>query len=278
MSDTIQSKRGENPRCLESTWATVLKARHENRPHASDYINAFDDFDELHGDRMHGDCRAVIGGTAMFGQTAVMLLGQEKGRDLNTRITHNFGMPRPEAYRKARRLYTLAERWSMPLVIFLDSPGAYAGVDAEMRNQSEAIASNILAMTALTVPIIVFVIGEAMSGGAMAMGVADRTYMLSNAIYSVISPEGCSGILWKDKSHVQQAAAEMAVTAQSMRDFGYIDGLISEPGEGAHTDPMAAIQSVQRTLRIALDELSSLSADELVSQRQQRLLHMSSSG
>ena len=272
MSKETMSQCGLEPRCPAETWDTVKKARMVERPRASDYLASFNDFDELRGDRMHGDCRAVVAGTAMFDQTAVMLLGQEKGRDLTSRMAHNFGMPRPEAYRKARRLYQLAERWSMPIVIFLDSPGAYAGVDAEMRNQSEAIANNILAMTALRVPIVVFVIGEAMSGGAMAMGVADRTYMLSNAIYSVISPEGCSGILWKDKAHTQQAAAQMAVTAASMFDLGYIDGIVDEPGDGAHTDPALMIQGVHDQLRAALKSLMKLSPDDLVASRQKKLL------
>ena len=173
-----------------SPWQTVQLARHPDRPHSSFYIQSFDDFDELHGDRMSADCRAVIAGTAMFNGRSVMLLGQEKGHDLESRIEHNFGMPRPEAYRKAGRCYRLAERYRMPLIIFLDSPGAHAGVDAERHNQSEAIASNIVSMTGLSVPILVYVIGEAMSGGAMAMGVSDYTAMLQYSVYSVISPEG----------------------------------------------------------------------------------------
>ena len=181
----------------QSAWETVQLARHPARPHALDYINHFDGFDELHGDRMYGDCRAVVGGMATFEGVSVMVLGQEKGHDLETRIEHNFGMPLPEGYRKAGRLFRLAERYQMPLIIFLDSPGAFAGVEAEKRNQSEAIASNIVQMTGLKVPIIVYVIGEAMSGGAMAMGVSDYTAMLANSVYSVISPEGALGFSGK---------------------------------------------------------------------------------
>lgn len=256
----------------QSAWETVQLARHPARPHALDYINHFDGFDELHGDRMYGDCRAVVGGMATFEGVSVMVLGQEKGHDLETRIEHNFGMPLPEGYRKAGRLFRLAERYQMPLIIFLDSPGAFAGVEAEKRNQSEAIASNIVQMTGLKVPIIVYVIGEAMSGGAMAMGVSDYTAMLANSVYSVISPEGCSGILWKDKLHMQEASEQMAVTAPSLLHHGFIDAIIPEPEGGAHVDKAQTIQTVFSDLSVRLKQLCAYNIDDLVTKRQDRLL------
>ncbi len=256
----------------QSAWETVQLARHPARPHALDYIKSFDAFDELHGDRMYGDCRAVVGGTATFEGVSVMVLGQEKGHDLETRIEHNFGMPLPEGYRKAGRLFRLAERYQMPLILFLDSPGAFAGVEAEKRNQSEAIASNIVQMVGLKVPIIVYVIGEAMSGGAMAMGVSDYTAMLTNSVYSVISPEGCSGILWKDKLHMQEASEQMAVTAPSLLNHGFIDAIIPEPEGGAHVDKTQTIRSVFSDLSVRLKQLRAQDIDDLVLKRQDRLL------
>lgn len=261
----------------DKVWQTVQRARHPNRPKAQQFINSFKDFDELHGDRMFGDCQAIIGGTALFDNTAVMIMGQEKGYDTQTRIKHNFGMPRPEGYRKASRLFSLAEQYQMPLVIFLDSPGAYAGVDAEQRNQSQAIAHNILQMTKLRVPIVAFIIGEAMSGGAMAMGVADHMVMYENSIFSVISPEGCSGILWKDKEHSIDAAHAMAVHATAMLKGGYVDELIHESGDGAHTNPQSAIDAMQVSLRYALKNLMNLDTDALIQRRHARLQKLSSS-
>ncbi|MEC8882816.1 MAG: carboxyltransferase subunit alpha [Pseudomonadota bacterium] len=255
-----------------SAWDVVQLARHPERPHGSSYLKTFMDFDQLHGDRMYGDCQSIIAGTAMFDNRAVMLLAQEKGSDLESRIQHNFGMPMPEGYRKAARMYRLAERYRMPVVIFLDSPGAYAGVDAENRNQSQAIADNILLMTGLKVPIVVFVIGEAMSGGAMAMGVSDYTVMLSNSIYSVISPEGCSGILWKDKQHMADASEQMSITAPDLLKRGFIDEIIEEPSGGCHHDPEKVILSIHEVLKIQLDRLTSLSEKDLLKQRESRLL------
>lgn len=260
----------------KNAWETVQVARHPMRPHALDYIRCFDDFDELHGDRMYGDCRAIVGGTATFADMSVMVIGQEKGHDLESRLEHNFGMPLPEGYRKASRLYKLAERYQMPLILFLDSPGAFAGVEAEKRNQSEAIASNIVQMTGLKVPIIVYVIGEAMSGGAMAMGVSDYTAMLSNSVYSVISPEGCSGILWKDKLHMQEASEQMAVTAPSLLSHGFIDAIITEPEGGAHLDKRQTIRTVLTDLSKRLKELLLIDVDVLVQKRQDRFLKMGS--
>lgn len=268
MSESLQPE----PRDGLSPWDTVQLARHPERPHSSFYLQSFEDFDELHGDRMSADCRAVIAGTAMFNGRAVMLLGQEKGHDLESRIEHNFGMPRPEAYRKAGRCYRLAERYHMPLIIFLDSPGAHAGVDAEQHNQSEAIATNIVNMTGLSVPILVYVIGEAMSGGAMAMGVSDYTAMLQYSVYSVISPEGCSGILWKDKLHMDKASQMMAVTAPSLLSRGFIDAIIDEPDGGAHHNPCRILQLVRDDIQVQLDRLCSIPTDQLIAQRQHRLL------
>lgn len=268
MSESLQPE----PRDGLSSWDTVQLARHPERPHSSFYLQSFEDFDELHGDRMSADCRAVIAGTAMFNGRAVMLLGQEKGHDLESRIEHNFGMPRPEAYRKAGRCYRLAERYHMPLIIFLDSPGAHAGVDAEQHNQSEAIATNIVNMTGLSVPILVYVIGEAMSGGAMAMGVSDYTAMLQYSVYSVISPEGCSGILWKDKLHMDKASQMMAVTAPSLLSRGFIDAIIDEPDGGAHQNPCRILQLVRDDIQVQLDRLCSIPTDQLIAQRQHRLL------
>lgn len=264
------SDHGVHPK--QSAWDTVKLARHPDRPHASQYIQAFSDFDELHGDRMHSDCRAVIAGTAMHRDRAVMLLGQEKGHDLESRLEHNFGMPRPEAYRKAGRCYRLAERYQMPVIIFLDSPGAHAGISAEQHNQSEAIATNIVNMAGLKVPILVYVIGEAMSGGAMAMGVSDYTAMLSNSVYSVISPEGCSGILWKDKAHMSTASEMMAVTAPSLLDRGFIDKILPEPDGGAHCDSAAMLNTVFADIDVQLDRLCTLSEQALLERRQNRLL------
>ena len=262
---------------IDTVWQTVQRARHPQRPKASQFINSFKDFDQLHGDRMFGDCQAIIGGTALFNNTAVMVMGQEKGHDTQSRIKHNFGMPRPEGYRKALRLYRLAERFQMPLVIFLDSPGAYAGVDAEQRNQSQAIADNILAMTTLRVPIIVYVIGEAMSGGAMAMGVADHIVMYENSIFSVISPEGCSGILWKDKSHTEAAAQAMAIDAPALYTRGFVDELIHEPEPGAHAHQANAIEAMQTSLNAALSSLTAIDQDTLIARRHERLKRLSSS-
>lgn len=256
----------------ESAWDVVQLARHPDRPRATDYIQSFTDFDALHGDRVYGDCQAIIAGTALFSGQAVMLLGQEKGRDLTTRVRHNFGMPMPEGYRKAARMYRLAERYKMPIVIFLDSPGAYAGVDAEKRNQSHAIADNIVLMTGIKVPIIVFVIGEAMSGGAMAMGVSDHTVMLSHAVYSVISPEGCASILWKDKKYAPEASKQMSITAPELFQSGYIDEIIQEPKGGAHHNAQLMIDSVHRVLHEQLKRLSALTETELLSTRESRLL------
>jgi acetyl-CoA carboxylase carboxyl transferase subunit alpha len=256
----------------QSAWETVKLARHSERPHASHYIHAFSDFDELHGDRMYSDCRAVIAGTAMHRGRAVMLLGQEKGHDLESRLEHNFGMPRPEAYRKAGRCYRLAERYHMPVIIFLDSPGAHAGISAEQHNQSEAIATNIVNMAGLKVPILVYVIGEAMSGGAMAMGVSDYTAMLSHSVYSVISPEGCSGILWKDKTHMATASEMMAVTAPSLLERGFIDRILPEPQGGAHCDSSTMLNTVFVDIDVQLNRLCALSEQALLERRHTRLL------
>lgn len=274
MSDNKEQK-SLSTTSVSTAWDALQAARSPERPRASAYLHSFSQFDELHGDRMFGDCQAVLGGTAFFDDFSIMLLGQEKGHDLESRLKHNFGMPMPEGYRKAARLYRLAERYRMPVVIFLDSPGAYAGVDAEKRNQSEAIASSILEMTSLTVPIVVFVIGEAMSGGAMAMGVSDCTVMLSNSVYSVISPEGCSGILWKDKLHVQDAAEAMEITAPKLLKNGFIDKIITEPESGIQGDFDSVISDVHTTLREILAKLSVLSVDELLKRREMRLMQLS---
>jgi acetyl-CoA carboxylase carboxyl transferase subunit alpha len=253
-------------------WQITQLARHPQRPYALDYISAlFSDFHELHGDRMYGDDLAIVGGLARFEGRAVMVVGHQKGRDTKERVRRNYGMPKPEGYRKALRLMKLAERFSLSLITFIDTPGAYPGVGSEERNQSEAIARNLFEMATLRVPVISVVIGEGGSGGALAIGVCDRLLMLQYSTYSVISPEGCASILWKSADKKELAAEAMNLTAGRLSDLGLTDEVLKEPLGGAHRDPAAACATLREALLRHLDELERLGADGLLKQRAQRI-------
>jgi acetyl-CoA carboxylase carboxyl transferase subunit alpha len=253
-------------------WQITQLARHPQRPYALDYIGAmFTDFNELHGDRMYADDLAIVGGLARFEGRAVMVIGHQKGRDTKERVRRNYGMPKPEGYRKALRLMKVAERFSLPLITFIDTPGAYPGVGSEERNQSEAIARNLFDMSTLRVPVISVVIGEGGSGGALAIGVCDRLLMLQYSTYSVISPEGCASILWKSADKKEIAAEAMNLTAERLRDLGLIDELLNEPLGGAHRDPAGICATLRGALLRHLDALESLAVDRLVEQRGQRI-------
>ncbi len=251
----------------------VQLARHPKRPHAIDYIDAlFTDFDELHGDRHYADDHAIIAGIGRLNEQPVFVLGQERGRTTKEKLYRNFAMPRPEGYRKALRLMQMAEKFSLPILTFIDTPGAYPGIDAEEHNQSEAIAHNLLVMSRLKTPIICTVIGEGGSGGALAIGVGDRLLMLQYSMYSVISPEGCASILWRSASKAPEAAAAMKLTAQDSFQNQLIDEVIAEPAGGAHRDPTLMMDTLRNSLRHHLAELQQLSVDELLSQRYQKLM------
>lgn len=253
----------------------VQVARHPRRPYALDYINTiFSDFIELHGDRLFGDDPAVIAGTARLGNRSVLVIGQQKGRDTKENLKRNFGMPHPEGYRKAIRLMKLAERFGLPVLTLIDTPGAHPGLGAEQRGQAEAIAHNLEVMATLRVPIVATVIGEGGSGGALALGLADRVLMLENAVYSVISPEGCAAILWKDSSQKERAAEALKLTAPDLLQLGVIDDIIPEPPGGAHADPDGAAAAVSAALTRHLDEVTRLKPDELVRLRTQKYLKM----
>lgn len=253
-------------------WQVTQVARHVQRPHTQDYIAAiFDDFHEMAGDRAFADDAAIIGGLARFDGRPVMVIGHEKGRDTKQKIRRNFGMPKPEGYRKALRLMELAERFALPIVCLIDTPGAYPGVGAEERGQSEAIARNLLVMAELRVPIVCVVIGEGGSGGALAIGVGDRSYMLEYSVYSVISPEGCASILWKSAERAAEAAEALQLTAKQLAKLGLIDGVIAEPAGGAHRDPASAASAIKRQISAGLAEAEAASVDEMLSARYQRL-------
>jgi len=253
----------------------VQVARHPRRPYALDYINTvFSDFIELHGDRLYRDDPAVVGGTARVDGRAVVVIGQQKGRDTKENLKRNFGMPHPEGYRKALRLMKLAERFRLPLITLIDTPGAYPGLGAEERGQAEAIARNLEEMAVLRTPMIAVVIGEGGSGGALALGVADRVLMFENAVYSVISPEGCAAILWKDASQRERAAAALKLTSPDLLGLGLIDAIIPEPPGGAHSDPDGAAGGLAEALRRHLADLSGLDTEELLRQRAEKYLRM----
>ncbi len=255
-----------------SAWQVAQLARHPLRPYTLDYLAALSpDFQELHGDRMYADDPAMVGGVGRLDDKPVVFIGQQKGRDTKERVRRNYGMPKPEGYRKALRLMLMAERFGLPVVTFIDTPGAYPGIGAEERGQSEAIARNLLIMAQLRTPIVSVVIGEGGSGGALAIGVADRVIMLEYAIYSVISPEGCASILWKSADRAELAAEAMGITAARLKQLGLVDTLIKEPLGGAHRDPAAAAESVRRALIAALRDLEPLDQGELRRQRQARL-------
>ena len=251
-----------------SRWQKTLVARHPERPYTLDYFQyLLTDWVELHGDRGFGDDPAVVAGLASFRGRSVAAIGHQKGRGTKERILRNFGQPRPEGYRKALRVMRLAERFGLPVVSLVDTPGAYPGLDAEERGQAEAIAANLIGMAALAVPIVVTVTGEGGSGGALAMGLADRVYMLEYAVYSVISPEGCAAILWKDQERKADAAEAMKITAPDLLELGIIDGIIPEPLGGAHRDPEETARRVGETVARALAELDRKSPAELVEGR-----------
>ncbi|WP_027847983.1 acetyl-CoA carboxylase carboxyl transferase subunit alpha [Marinospirillum minutulum] len=260
-----------------TAWQVSQLSRHPMRPYTLDYLNLlFDDFDELHGDRHFGDDAAIVGGMARLDGRPVMVIGHQKGRDVKQKVKRNFGMPRPEGYRKALRLMEMAERFKMPILTFIDTPGAYPGIDAEERGQSEAIAFNLAAMSRLKTPIISTIIGEGGSGGALAIGVCDELMMLQYSTYSVISPEGCASILWKSASKAADAAQAMGLTANRLKELGLVDTLIPEPLGGAHRNPEEMVVSLKAALNQALDKLDKNTEDELLERRYQRLMSYSS--
>jgi acetyl-CoA carboxylase carboxyl transferase subunit alpha len=255
-----------------SPWQVARVARHESRPYTMDYLGMIaPDFQELHGDRMYADDPAIIGGPGRINGKAVMFIGHQKGRDTKERVRRNYGMPKPEGYRKAQRLMQLAEKFSLPVVTFIDTPGAYPGVGAEERGQSQAIAQSLYLMAGLRTPIISVVIGEGGSGGALAIGVSDRLLMLQYAIYSVISPEGCASILWKSADKAEDAAEAMRITAASLNEFGLVDEVLEEPLGGAHRNPKTMADVICNAVLKSIDEVEGLPVEELVEQRQQRL-------
>jgi len=256
-----------------SSWQVAQMSRHPQRPYTLDYIrHIFTDFEELHGDRHFADDAAIVGGIARLDGRAVMVIGHQKGRDVKEKVRRNFGMPKPEGYRKACRLMEMAERFKMPILTFIDTPGAYPGIDAEERGQSEAIAWNLQVMSRLKTPIIATVIGEGGSGGALAIGVCDHLMMLQYSTYSVISPEGCASILWKSAEKAADAAAAMGITAERLKELGLVDTLIPEPLGGAQRSPQETAARIKQQLITQLDKLSAHSSDELLEARYQRLM------
>jgi acetyl-CoA carboxylase carboxyl transferase subunit alpha len=254
-------------------WQIAQVARHPQRPYTFDYVeHIFTGFEELHGDRAFADDHAIVGGMARFNGQPCMVIGHQKGRDTKEKILRNFGMPRPEGYRKALRMMRLAEKFGMPVFTFVDTPGAYPGIDAEERGQSEAIGHNLYVMAELKVPIVCTIIGEGGSGGALAIAVGDAILMLQHSTYSVISPEGCASILWKSAEKAEEAAETMGITATRLKTLGLIDRIVPEPVGGAHRDHRAMAQSLKRALQDALRQLTDLSPGELVDRRFERLM------
>ena len=254
-------------------WQISQVARHPQRPFTLDYLKlVFTDFEELHGDRSFADDHAIVGGLARFNGQPVMVIGHQKGSDTKEKLYRNFGMPRPEGYRKALRLMRLAEKFGIPIFTFIDTPGAYPGIDAEERGQSEAIGRNLYEMAGIKVPIVVTVIGEGGSGGALAIGVGDVVQMLQYSIYSVISPEGCASILWKSADKASEAAEIMGITAPRLKSLGLIDKVVNEPLGGAHRDHEAMAQNLKKALQDALKQLGALSTSELLEARFKRLM------
>jgi acetyl-CoA carboxylase carboxyl transferase subunit alpha len=258
-----------------NAWQISQVARHPQRPYTLDYINnMFTDFEELHGDRSYSDDPAIVGGLARFNGQTVMVIGHQKGRDTKERQYRNFGMPRPEGYRKALRLMLLAEKFGVPLLTFIDTPGAYPGVGAEERGQSEAIGKNLYVLAGLRVPVICTVIGEGGSGGALAIAVGDVTFMLQYSTYSVISPEGCAAILWKDQAKASEAAEALNITAPKLKALDLIDKILNEPLGGAHRDPSAMAVTLKKAISDTLKQLVEKSPDKLVAERQKKLLQL----
>ncbi|MEM9208198.1 MAG: acetyl-CoA carboxylase carboxyltransferase subunit alpha [Pseudomonadota bacterium] len=255
-----------------SSWQIAQLARHPMRPYTADYLaHLAPDFQELHGDRMFADDPAIIGGIGRLDGRAVLFIGHQKGRDTKERVRRNYGMPKPEGYRKAQRLMRLAEKFQLPIVTFIDTPGAYPGVGAEERGQSEAIAYSLYLMSRLRTPIISVVIGEGGSGGALAIGVGDRLLMLQYGVYSVISPEGCASILWKSAEKAEEAAEAMRITADNLSEFGLVDEVLPEPLGAAHRDPGGMAEVIRNALIKHLDDLEAKPVEELLAERQTRL-------
>jgi acetyl-CoA carboxylase carboxyl transferase subunit alpha len=279
ISKELEQLQKKNKKLLEDTyknlsaWQISQVARHPQRPYTLDYIkNLFTDFEELHGDRAYADDPAIVGGIARFEGMPVMVIGHQKGRDVKERQYRNFGMPRPEGYRKALRLFRLAEKFGLPIITLIDTPGAYPGIGAEERGQSEAIARNLYVMSELKTPILGVIIGEGGSGGALALGVVDQLLMLQYSTYSVISPEGCASILWKSATKAPEAAETLAITADRLKALGLVDVIVSEPLGGAHRDVDTTMQSLRRTLKTELAALQKKSTDKLLAARYERLM------
>lgn len=255
-----------------TSWQVLQLARHPSRPYTEDYIRIVcDEFQELAGDRAFADDKAIIGGLARIGGRSVMLIGHQKGRDTKEKIKRNFGMPKPEGYRKALRLMKMAERFGLPVLTLIDTAGAWPGIDAESRGQSEAIARNLMEMAELKVPVVCTVIGEGGSGGALALGVGDRTVMLEYSVYSTISPEGCASILWKDPAKAKDAAEQLGLTAPRLKSLGLVDKVVREPTGGAHRNPNQMAKRLKAVLLNELDVLEKLPVDELLQKRYERL-------
>ncbi|MCK2185303.1 acetyl-CoA carboxylase carboxyltransferase subunit alpha [Halomonas getboli] len=256
-----------------TAWQVSQLSRHPQRPYTLDYLeHVFTDFDELHGDRNFADDAALVGGVARLNDKPVMVIGHQKGRDVKEKVRRNFGMPRPEGYRKACRLMEMAERFKMPVLTFIDTPGAYPGIDAEERGQSEAIAYNLAVMSRLKTPIVSTVVGEGGSGGALAIGVCDELAMLQYSTYSVISPEGCASILWKSAEKASDAAQAMGITAERLKELGFVDTLIPEPLGGAHRKPVDTAERIRTALTESLERLEGMETDELLERRYKRLM------
>ncbi len=259
----------------KTPWQRVLNARHPKRPHTLDYVQRIlTDFQEIHGDRFFGDDPAIVCGMGRLDGQAVMLIGEQKGRDTKQKLYRNFGMPKPEGYRKALRAMQMAAKFGRPIITFLDTPGAYPGIDAEERGQAEAIARNLREMARLTVPLIAVCIGEGGSGGALALGVANHVFMLENAVYSVITPESCASIIYRDSGKAEQAAAALKLAAPDMLHLGLIDGIIPEPAVGAHENHDEAARLVKEQLVSSLHELSALTSNEVVQRRYEKFRKM----
>ncbi len=258
-----------------TAWDRVQLSRHQSRPYTLDYIERiFDSFRPLHGDRRYADDPAIVGGTALLEGRPVLVLGHQKGRNTRERLHRNYGMPRPEGYRKALRLMKLAEKFNRPVLSFVDTPGAYPGLGAEERGQAQAIAHNLRSMACLETPIVVTILGEGGSGGALAIALGDRVMMLQNSIYSVISPESCSAILWKDQEHVREAAEGLKLTANDLKQFGIIDEILPEPRPGAHADWDQMASRLKVALLRHLDDLEGLGSEDLVASRYEKFRHI----
>jgi acetyl-CoA carboxylase carboxyl transferase subunit alpha len=279
INEEIQNLQDKSTRLTEkiysnlSSWQISQVARHPLRPYTLDYIkHIFSDFDELHGDRLFADDLSIVGGIAYLDERPVMIIGHQKGRGTKDKVRHNFGMPRPEGYRKARRLVELAERYRLPVLTFIDTPGAYPGMDSEERGINEAIAENMAMMSRVRTPLIATVTGEANSGGAIAIGVSDQLNMLQYSTYTVITPEGCATILWKSADHAAAAAEAMGVTSKRLEELGIVDMTIAEPLGGAHRDVAATSANIKEALKEQVARLGAMDLDELVAQRYKRLM------